>query len=341
MLLVTLLRVAPVVACARGGSAVVVKTSLGDVKGHSGPIVDSFHNIPYAAPPLGKLRFKPAAAGRPWAPQELDATGTGDAVSCWQSGGVDNTGVNWVAGRKVQYQEDCLTLDIYRPKMSTNGTSSAAKLPLLLFIHGGGFTQGAAFEQDGTWLASSQQILVAFVNYRLGPLGFLVSEELSEVGGANGGMNGILDQITALRWLKANIDAFGGDNSKITVMGESSGGIATCTLALSPEAGPDLFQHAIIQSGPCVGQWGAGSNEYGLSLSKQVMASVGAESLAELREVPPGNISAWPDATYYGSQLFSGFTTCVHWPSATIKTRCCSQAFSLMKRLCQCHRCND
>jgi para-nitrobenzyl esterase len=209
-------------ATAVAPATVVVQTAYGSLRGRRGPLGDSFHNVPYARPPIGPLRFSPAQAQRPWAPAELDATGGGAAISCWQSGGADSTGINYYAGRKVIYQEDCLTLDIYRPPPSEGGAVGSGKLPVLLFIHGGGFTQGAAFEQDGTWLARSQKLLVAFLNYRLGPLGFLVSEELSEKPGSRGtgGKNGILDQITAIRWLKANAASFGGDGSRVTVMGE-------------------------------------------------------------------------------------------------------------------------
>jgi para-nitrobenzyl esterase len=234
----------------------------------------------------------------------LDAALLGPPTSCWQSGATSD--VDWQAGHKVLYSEDCLTLDIYRPR---DYAADGVPLPLLLFVHGGGFTQGAAHEQDGSYLATSQRVIVATVNYRLGPLGFSASTEIAGEAiskGANGGMNGLRDVIAAIRWLKDHIHAFGGDPERITVMGESSGGIATCILSLSPEAA-GLFQRAIVQSGPCIGEWGPGSADSGLTLTQQVMSGVGAKNIAELRKVPALNLTDWPASAYFGQQLFAGF----------------------------------
>jgi para-nitrobenzyl esterase len=287
---------------------VLVRTALGEVRGAAGPTAESFKQLPYAKPPLGELRFAPAQPGAAWAPKTLDAAKPGPPTSCWQSGAT--SAIDWQAGRKVLYSEDCLTLDLYRPRGHGGGGGAGALLPLLIFVHGGGFTQGAAHEQDGSFLASSQRAIVATVNYRLGPLGFLPSAELTKEPtsrGANGGMNGLRDVIAAIRWLKAHVRAFGGDPERITVMGESSGGIATCTLALSPESAAGLFQRAIVQSGPCIGEWGPGAASLGLELAQEVMSGVGAKTIAELRRVPALNLTDWPDAAYFGQQLFSGF----------------------------------
>lgn len=151
---------------------------------------------------------------------------------------------------------------------------------------------------------------VALVSvYAVGPLGFLASTEIAGEAisrGANGGMNGLRDVIAAIHWLKEHVHAFGGDPERITVMGESSGGIATCTLSVSPESA-GLFHRAIVQSGPCIGEWGPGSADSGLTLAEEVMSGVGAKNIAELRTVPALNLTDWPDSAYFGQQLFAGF----------------------------------
>ena len=290
----------------RSVAAPVVRTALGAIRGRRGAVAESFRQIPYAQPPLDELRFAPPQPGAAWAPHTLEAGLPGPPTSCWQSGATSS--VDWQAGRKVLYSEDCLTLDLYRPA-GHRAAGAGQALPVLLFVHGGGFTQGAAHEQDGSYLAAAQRVIVATVNYRLGPLGFLASAELAtepSSKGANGGMNGLRDVIAAIQWLKEHIHAFGGDSERITVMGESSGGIATCTLSLSPESA-GLFHRAIVQSGPCIGEWGPGSANSGLMLAQEVMAGVGAKTIAELRQVPALNLTDWPDAAYYGQQLFAGF----------------------------------
>lgn len=133
------------------------------------------------------------------------------------------------------------------------------------------------------------------MNYRLGPLGFLSSEELEAENrghGGTGGMNGQHDQITALKWVKANIRDYGGDPDAVTLFGQSAGGLSVCTVVASPLV-KGLIKHAIIQSGSCTGAWGPGSREYGLAATRAMMEHLHVSTLAELRALPAGNLS-WP-----------------------------------------------
>ncbi|CAK9018321.1 Probable N-acetyltransferase san (N-epsilon-acetyltransferase san) (Protein atado) (Protein separation anxiety) [Durusdinium trenchii] len=153
--------------------------------------------------------------------------------------------------------------------------------------------------------------VVVTVSYRLGALGFLVSESFD--GPGNGGMNGIRDIATALRWIQRFIPYFKGDPNRVTVFGQSSGAYATCTLTVAPEA-KGLFRRAILQSGPCFGGppnrgWGPRNVSYGLHVAKEVMAAANVSSLAELREVPAEKVQ-WPAYTMNDPAVapyFSGY----------------------------------
>ena len=163
-------------------------------------------------------------------------------------------------------------------------------------IHGGGFTAGTGNSYNGSVLAAGQDVVVVTINYRLGGLGFFATQEATTVPsmhGATGGMNGLLDQITALRWVQANGARFGGDVSQITISGESAGGESVCNLLASPVA-HGLFHRAIIESGPClVGTWGWGPHEPGppdnlLSVCDklaQTLTGLAKPTLADLRAV--------------------------------------------------------
>lgn len=195
-----------------------------------------FLGVRYAQPPLGPLRWaapKPAAA----APGEQSARHLGSA--CVQP--VDGWNFNPRPGDRMKGSEDCLFLNIYAPR------AAGPKRPVMVWLHGGGFVTGSGNEYDGHILAEEGNVLVVTVNYRLGALGFLSHPAL----GAESGNFGLLDQQMALRWIGRNIAAFGGDPSRVTIFGESAGGVAVCAHLVSPGA-RGLFSRAIIESGPCL-----------------------------------------------------------------------------------------
>eukprot|EP00618_Florenciella_parvula_P035986 CAMPEP_0119473306 /NCGR_PEP_ID=MMETSP1344-20130328/5017_1 /TAXON_ID=236787 /ORGANISM="Florenciella parvula, Strain CCMP2471" /LENGTH=572 /DNA_ID=CAMNT_0007506395 /DNA_START=589 /DNA_END=2308 /DNA_ORIENTATION=- len=192
--------------------------------------------------------------------------------------------------------EDCLCMSIWRP----TGTKQGDSLPVAFFIHGGGFVSG---DSSITWynggnLSRTQDMIVVSINYRLGPLGFLSSDEIeAQNEGGNGGLNGILDQIAALQFVHDYIDYFGGDPDQVSIFGESAGGLSVCMLSVSPLA-KGLFKRSIAESAACTGPWGPGVTEWGLNVSAQVLESVGVSSIAEARDVS-ATAFQWP--SYYGA----------------------------------------
>jgi para-nitrobenzyl esterase len=200
----------------------------------------AFYAIPYAAPPVGDLRWKPPAAHAPWT-TPLAATGPG--AECAQLDAL--TSSMFVSTSS----EDCLTLNVWAP-----AASSAKPRPVMLWIFGGSFDIGSAGMQDynGQKLSEASGAIVIAINYRLGPLGFLALQALHDEDAAHpsSGMYGIEDQRAALAWTKANAAAFGGDPSNVTMFGESAGGISVCTHLVSPPS-MGLYQRAIIESGAC------------------------------------------------------------------------------------------
>ena len=218
------------------GEAPVVTTDKGPVAGTFKGQTNLFLGIPYAAPPVGALRWKPPVPAAAWS-APLDATAYGPA--CLQSG---------EAGKLAPgTSEDCLTLNVWAP-----ANPASEKAPVLFWIHGGSFVGGSGREFDGQALSEATGAVVITINYRLGPLGFLAHPDLSAEDAAHpsSGMYGIEDQRAALVWAKANVKAFGGDPDNITVFGQSAGGISTCLQLLSPQS-KGLFQRTIIESGAC------------------------------------------------------------------------------------------
>ncbi len=211
-----------------------VVTRNGPVRGTTTGAVHRFLGIPYAAPPIGSLRFRAPQPVAPWT-EPRDATRPGSA--CTQVLPVVNLPVGG---------EDCLYLNVFTPDPLPR-----KRLPVMVWIHGGGFTVGAATDNDPTPLVARTGVIVVTVNYRLGPFGFLGHAALTaeDPNGATGNA-GIQDQQAALRWVKANIASFGGDPKRITIFGESAGGVSVCAHLLSP-ASRGLFRRAIVQSGPC------------------------------------------------------------------------------------------
>jgi para-nitrobenzyl esterase len=201
----------------------------GTLVGTSANGIDAYKSIPYAAPPVGPLRWRAPQAAPHWQGAR-DATGFGPACPQHPTDGQ-------MLRANLPQSEDCLTLNVWAP------SSHAAKLPVMVWIHGGGFTQGSASLPwfDGTGLAQ-HGVVVVTLNYRLGRLGFFAYPGLKETN------FGLLDQIAALQWVKRNIAAFGGDPGNVTLFGESAGGAAVDALMVSPLA-QGLFTKAISESG--------------------------------------------------------------------------------------------
>jgi len=213
-----------------------VRLDSGAISGKVSDGVRSYLGIPYAEPPAGELRWKAPRPPEPWKGIR-DATAYGKA--CPQTGPLE-----------ASSDEDCLTLNVFAPVREGGG-----KLPVMVWIHGGGFTFGASSqpEYEGSELAR-QGVVVVTVNYRLGPLGFLVHPGLAaeSESGASGNY-GLLDQMEALTWVRRNIAAFSGDPDNVTIFGQSAGSRSVSLLTLSHLA-RGLFRRAIAQSGgPIIG----------------------------------------------------------------------------------------
>jgi len=214
----------------------LVQTTSGPVRGAFADDHLLFAGIPYAAPPVGPLRWRPPRPPAPWH-DVRDASKFGERC-------IQDVTADWDYGRGVS--EDCLTLNVWTPN------SSAAKgLPVMVWIHGGAFVNGSGDLYDGRWMVSRKDVIVVTINYRLGALGFLAHPAL----GANDdvGNYGFADQQAALRWVRDNIADFGGDPNKVTIAGESAGAMSVCDHLVAPGSA-GLFRAAIIQSGPCQGQ---------------------------------------------------------------------------------------
>ena len=221
-----------------GPPSSVVTTTGGKVRGvlgeGAGGNVETFYGIPYAAPPVGDLRWRPPQPPEPW-------TGVRDGGRrgrpCPQEGVL-----------AVGSSEDCLFVNLSRP--AGEAGRAGRKLPVLVWIHGGAFVAGSANSFDLSALAANGPALVVAVNYRLGALGYLATPELNEESGGQAGSYAVADLVAALKWVRDNAAAFGGDPGNVTVFGESAGSLNICSLIAAPPA-RGLFHRAILQSGPC------------------------------------------------------------------------------------------
>jgi carboxylesterase type B len=222
----------PTMAQADGGP--VVRTGDGRVRGERIEGVEAFRGIPYAAAPVGALRFAPPAPARRRR-GTLDATGV--TPPCPQLASSNGP---------TSVTEDCLLLDVWRPRHSRHERRRGRDLPVLVFIHGGGDVNGSAGQQHPSRMVRQTDSIVVTINYRLGIFGWLA---LPSQGGAAGNL-GVLDQQAALRWVRDNVERFGGDPTNVTVGGESAGGWAVCAHLVAPGSA-DLFDRAIIESITC------------------------------------------------------------------------------------------
>ena len=233
-----------------------VETNAGRVQGYSeeidGSTLDIYLGIPYARPPVGELRFKRPLPVEPW-------EGVHDATtlpnSCWQM--VDTTfdqfpGVDmW--NPNTDMSEDCLYLNVWAPqrKETEAGAGAGDKLAVMVWIYGGGLYSGTSTLElyDGRMLAVTGNVVVVSMQYRLGALGFLYSGSDDAPGNV-----GFVDQYLAIKWVRDNIDAFGGDRDRITIIGESAGSVSVSAHLLSPLSQP-LISHAIMMSGTLLSDW--------------------------------------------------------------------------------------
>src|SRR4051812_14674499 len=258
--------------------SLTVKTEQGKVKGKTinDGKVRAYLGLPYAAPPVGDLRWKAPQGPAQW---KGERDGTKFGAHCAQ-GRVFEDMVFLDAGPS----EDCLFLNVYAPADATD----KSKLPVMFWIHGGGFAGGASSEprHNGDFLPLKGVVLIT-INYRLGVFGFLATADLAKEADGAAGNYGLMDMVAALQWVKANIAGFGGDPNNVTIFGESAGSFAVSTLMASPMA-KGLFHKAIGESGGAIGR---GALNYDTLADREVkdaewVASTGAKSLAELRAMP-------------------------------------------------------
>jgi para-nitrobenzyl esterase len=219
-----------------GGSSddpTLVDTPLGQLRGAASGNVLKFQGIRYAAAPTGELRFRGPQALAAW-------SGTRDAL-------VPGSSCPQATQTKT---EDCLFLNVTVPSPQTR-----ANMPVLVFVHGGGFALGEGATTDASALAATGNFIVVTVNYRLGILGYLANSALDSGSGGIGNF-GLQDQQAALRWVQQNIQSFGGDPANVTLGGSSAGAMSTCNHMVSP-ASQGLFKQVIVMSGPCALNWEA------------------------------------------------------------------------------------
>jgi para-nitrobenzyl esterase len=249
----------------------LVDTTLGPVRGTGSPVdgVRAFLAIPFAEAPVGELAWRPPQPRQPWT-EPLDATEPGPA--CPQAGG----GATSAFLLTPDPDGDCLSLNVWSPE-------GARELPVMVWIHGGGFETGSAhmpyYQGDDL---SAEGVVVVSMNYRLGPFGFLATDELAAEDPAGAvGNYGLLDQREALEWVQANAEAFGGDPDNVTIFGESAGGFSVCGHL---SASRELFDKAIIQSGGGCDR--LTTREEGLAAGQRFLEAVGCPDVTCLRTKP-------------------------------------------------------
>jgi para-nitrobenzyl esterase len=280
-------------SCKEQPLSTLIVTDAGKVEGIQENGFMSFKGIPFAAPPVGDLRWKEPQPVKPW---EGVLKADKFAPACPQP-------------QNLRQSEDCLYLNVWTP-----AKVASEKLPVMFWIHGGGFSMGAPLEPTyyGQELTHKGVIFVS-IAYRLGVLGFLAHPDLSaESPNKVSGNYGLLDQIEALKWVQKNISAFGGDPNKVTIFGESAGAISVSMLCASPLA-KGLFRGAISESGGSFGPVGNSRQDGIISLKGaensgiKFMKQLGVKSIDEFRKMDPQEwfknpstrMSFWPNADGY------------------------------------------
>jgi para-nitrobenzyl esterase len=286
-----------VAAAACVTAADIVKIEDGTLEGtvNSDSSVRIFRGVPFAAPPVGNLRWQAPQPERHWSGvRKTDAFGP----RC-----VQGLVFSDIVTRGPEMSEDCLTLTVWAP-----AKTASMRMPVYVWFYGGGFSAGSSDEPryDGESFAK-KGIVVVNVNYRLGVFGFLAHPELTKESEHKASGNyGLLDQVAALRWVRKNIAAFGGDPNKVTIGGESAGSLSVSALMASPLS-RDLFQQAVGESGAFFGTVGGRGSISLADTEKQgekFATGIGAKSLAELRakssaELLKAGGQFWPNVDGY------------------------------------------
>jgi para-nitrobenzyl esterase len=283
------------VAAETGATPITVRIDAGELVGRQIGTIASFKGVPYAVPPIGERRWRPPAAPPPW----TSARDAGDfGASCIQAEMSRRVPPTSAAARA---SEDCLTLNVWAP-----AAHAARLLPVLVWIHGGGNTQGssAVSYYDGSAFARDGVVLVSF-NYRLGALGFFAHPRLTAAAGTEPLANyGLMDQIAALKWVSRNIAAFGGNPHNVTVVGESAGGLDVLALLTAPSA-EGLFQKAIVESAGVFKDWPnlKEAEERGSRWASLLGLDGERATAQELRAVAPERLASTDDRPATGPVL--------------------------------------
>ncbi|HEY0437334.1 MAG TPA: carboxylesterase family protein [Phenylobacterium sp.] len=266
--------IAALIGGAASAQSVTVRIDSGPVVGVAEGKANVFRNIPFAAPPVGALRWAPPQAVKPWTTPRLAAENGPSCPQPMNADGSPNGG-----GANGPTSEDCLQLNVFAPP-------HAKDAPVMVWIHGGGHVVGAGWIYGGENFARDGVVVVS-INYRLGPLGYFATPAI-DAGARPGepvGNYGLMDQIAALKWVQRNIAAFGGDPANVTVFGESAGGMSTLAVLATPSA-KGLYAKAIVESGA---GWfpprtlADKEKEGAAALAK---AGITATSLGDLRALP-------------------------------------------------------
>src|SRR5688572_7243401 len=252
----------------------------GDIEGVTKNALTIYMGVPFAAAPVGELRWRPPQPAMPWKGTRQATT---FAPACMQQG------VSMPGEKPPTTSEDCLYLNIWSPARSAD-----ERLPVMVWIHGGGYSNGSA-SMPLYWgdKLAQRGVVVVTIAYRLGPLGFLAHPELTaESARKSSGNYGLLDQIAALEWIQRNIAAFGGDADRVTIAGQSAGAMAVSMLMASPRA-KGLFHRAIGQSGGLFEPLQI-APQYLLTNAerdgRKYVSSLKADSIAALRKRPAAEL---------------------------------------------------
>ncbi|MET9610655.1 carboxylesterase family protein [Streptomyces sp. NPDC006512] len=301
-----------------GRDHVVVDLPAGRLRGATEDGLIVFRAVPYAAPPVGDLRWRPARPHPGWAGTR-DATADGpSAPQPYREGGDPVLGGHG----SPPFDEDCLTLNVWTP------AADGARRPVLVWIHGGGFVSGSGSlpGYSGATFARDGDLVVVSVNYRIGPLGYLSFADEGEGGGEGDGEEEgggaapadgapavgragnpwLTDQLRALHWVRENIASFGGDPDLVTVAGQSGGAVSTAALAGHPET-RGLIKRVILQSPP-LGLDFPTPDTYQERVTAYLELA-GAKTVAELRALD------WPELIGAGLGLFARTTRWGYWPT--------------------------